>query len=202
MSLAASEVRDMSRIKLCYKIYKNHKILLECYENCENNIVITSKSGEEMQMRPRKALDETGVKIKRRQVRRPSHMAYKKSLAELRYSESWETIHIFEMIKESHHVRKSETVLDYGFQVMDSGLQGVDSWFFVSGTWFGFQSLSASGFLELNSRLQSPGFWIQQAKISRIPDSFSKNLPDSGIHVSLHGAGRKSYKIDPLKYVM
>ena len=51
----------MSRIKLCYKI------LLECYENCENNIVITSKSGEEMQMRPRKALDKTGVKIKRRQ---------------------------------------------------------------------------------------------------------------------------------------
>ena len=39
-------------------------------------------------MRPRKALDETGVKTKRRQVRRPSHMAYKKSLAELRYSES------------------------------------------------------------------------------------------------------------------
>ena len=31
------------------------------------------------------------------------------------------------MIKESHHVRKSETVLDYRFQVMDSGLQGVDS---------------------------------------------------------------------------
>ena len=116
----------MSRIKLCYKI------LLECYENCENNIVITSKSGEEMQMRPRKALDETGVKIKRRQVRRPSHTAYKKSLAELRYSESWERIHIFEMIKESHYVRKSETVLDYGFQVMDSGLQGVDSWFFLS----------------------------------------------------------------------
>ena len=186
----------MSRIKLCYKI------LLECYENCENNIIITSKSGEEMQMRPRKALDKTGVKIKRRQVRRPSHTAYKKSLAELRYSESWERIHIFEMIKESHYVRKSETVLDYGFQVMDSGLQGVDSWFFVSGTWFGFQSLSASGFLELNSRLQSPGFWIQQANFSRIPDSFSKNLPDSGIHVSLHGAGRKSYKIDPLKYVM
>ena len=31
------------------------------------------------------------------------------------------------MIKESHHVRKSETVLDYGFQVMDSGFQEVDS---------------------------------------------------------------------------
>ena len=162
MSLAASEVRDMSRIKLCYKIYKNHKILLECYENCENNIVITSKSGEEMQMRPRKALDETGVKIKRRQVRRPSHMAYKKSLAELRYSESWETIHIFEMIKESHHVRKSETVLDYGFQVMDSGLQGVDSWFLIP--------------IVIGLRIPWAEFQITKPWIL---DSTSKNFPNS-----------------------
>ena len=170
MSLAASEVRDMSRIKLCYKIYKNHKILLECYENCENNIVITSKSGEEMQMRPRKALDETGVKIKRRQVRRPSHMAYKKSLAELRYSESWETIHIFEMIKESHHVRKSETVLDYGFQVMDSGFQGVDSWFFCQWNvvWIP---------IVIGLRIPWAEFQITKPWIL---DSTSKNFPNSG----------------------
>ena len=153
-------------------------------------------------MRPRKALDETGVKIKRRQVRRPSHMAYKKSLAELRYSESWETIHIFEMIKESHHVRKSETVLDYGFQVMDSGLQGVDSWFFCQWNVVWIPIVIGLRILWAEFQITKPWILDQQAKISRIPDSFSKNLPDSGIHISLHGAERKSYKIDPLKYVM
>ena len=78
------------------------------------------------------------------------------------------------MIKESRHVRKSKTVLDYGFHAMDSGSRVMDSWFFVCGTCFGFQSLADSGFLELNSRLQSPVIWIQQATISRIPDSLAK----------------------------
>ena len=28
---------DMSRVKLFNEIYKNHKILQECFENCEDN---------------------------------------------------------------------------------------------------------------------------------------------------------------------
>ena len=43
-----------------------------------------------------------------------------------------------------------------------------------------------SRFLELCSGFQSPGFQIQQEKISQIPDSTSK----SGIQISLHGRGQ------------
>ena len=30
----------MSRITLCFEIYKIHNILLEYYENCENNEIL------------------------------------------------------------------------------------------------------------------------------------------------------------------
>ena len=43
-----------------------------------------------------------------------------------------------------------------------------------------------SRFLELCSGFQSPGFQIQQEKISQIPDSTS----NSGIQISLHGQGQ------------
>ena len=186
----------MSRIKLCYKI------LLECYENCENNIIITSKSGEEMQMRPRKALDETGVKIKRRQVRRPSHTAYKKSLAELRYSESWERIHTFWDDKRIALCKKIRDSL--GLWIPGNGFRTPGSGFLIFCQWNVVWIPIVIGLRILWAEFQITKPWIldQQAKISRIPDSFSKNLPDSGIHISLHGAERKSYKIDPLKYVM
>ena len=36
--------------------------------------------------------------------------------------------------------------------------------------------------MELGSSFQSPGFWIPEAKISRIPDSKSKNFLDSGFY--------------------
>ena len=43
-----------------------------------------------------------------------------------------------------------------------------------------------SGFFELYSRLQNPGFRIPWARISRIPDSTGKNVPDSRIRIPLH----------------
>ena len=65
--------------------------------------------------------------------------------------------------------------MDSGGQVLDSSLcqWNLDS---------GFQSLVDSGILELFSRFQSPGFRILRVKFSRIPDSKSKNFPDSGLH--------------------
>ena len=65
--------------------------------------------------------------------------------------------------------------MDSGGQVLDSSLcqWNLDS---------GFQSLVDSGILELFSRFQSQGFRILRVKFSRIPDSKSKNFPDSGLH--------------------
>ena len=59
----------------------------------------------------------------------------------------------------------NSTPVDSGFQLLDSG----------------FQTSVGSGFLELCSGVQSPGFWIAWAKISWYPDSTSKNFagPDS-----------------------
>ena len=53
--------------------------------------------------------------------------------------------------------------MDSGFQVLDSRSFSVDLGFripIVSGT---------SGFLQLYSGFEGPGFWIPQTKISRIP---------------------------------
>ena len=70
----------------------------------------------------------------------------------------------------SPHVRESKTVLDSGFHAMDSRFQGtgfqiqwdLDTRFFRQ--W-------DSGFLELFSGFQSPGFWCPLARISPIPGS-------------------------------
>ena len=69
----------------------------------------------------------------------------------------------------SHYVRKSETVLDSGFQTINFG-------FLVSGTWIpDFNLYRDSGFLELNSGFPSPGFPILQEQILRLNlDSTSK----------------------------
>ena len=64
----------------------------------------------------------------------------------------------------SPHVRKSKTVLDFGFRAVDSGFKLLDSPSLLSGSW-----IPDSGFLQLYSRFQGPGFQISQAKISRIP---------------------------------
>ena len=65
--------------------------------------------------------------------------------------------------------------MDFGFQVLDSR-------FFVSETWIPDSNCYwDSGFLELFSGFQSPGFRIPQAKLSWIQDSGSKNFPDSFI---------------------
>ena len=57
-----------------------------------------------------------------------------------------------------------------GFQAVDSGFQVLDSGSFVSGTWIlDFNRQWDSGFLELYSWFQSPGFQIPQQKF-RIQD--------------------------------
>ena len=66
----------------------------------------------------------------------------------------------------------------------DSKFHPVDFRFHVSATWIPDSNREwDSGFLELYSGLQSPGFRIPQAKISWIPDFASKTfskIPDSG----------------------
>ena len=68
---------------------------------------------------------------------------------------------------------------------------------FVRGT-FGFWIpivnglLWDSGFVELYSGFQTPGFRIPQAKFSRIPDSISKKVLDSRMDIPLHGVSKRS----------
>ena len=65
----------------------------------------------------------------------------------------------------SPYERKSKTVLDSGFHAVNSGS-------FVSTTWIPDSNRQwDSGFLELYSGYQSPGFRIPLAKISRISES-------------------------------
>ena len=49
-----------------------------------------------------------------------------------------------------------------------------------------------SGFVELYSGFQTPGFRIPQAKFSRIPDSISKKVLDSRMDIPLHGVSKRS----------
>ena len=54
-----------------------------------------------------------------------------------------------------------------GFLAVDSGLQVLDSEFFVSGTWNPDSNVQwDTGLLELYSEFQSLGFWIVQQKFS------------------------------------
>ena len=85
------------------------------------------------------------------------------------------------MIGLSPCVKEFKTVLDPGFHAVDSGGQVLDSSLCQWNLDSGFQSLVDSGFLELFSRFQSPEFRILRVKFSRIPDSKSKNFPDSGL---------------------
>ena len=80
--------------------------------------------------------------------------------------------------KGSPHVRESKTVCDSGFHAVDSRFQVLDSRFFISGTWILDSNRQwNSGFLQLYSGFQSPGFCIPPAPdkiaIFQIPDSFS-----------------------------
>ena len=85
------------------------------------------------------------------------------------------------MIGLSPCVKEFKTVLDPRFDAVDSGGQVLDSSLCQWNLDSGFQSLVDSGILELFSRFQSPGFRILRVKFSRIPDSKSKNFPDSGL---------------------
>ena len=75
----------------------------------------------------------------------------------------------------SPQVMESKTVWNSGFHAVDSGFQILDSRFFVNGSWemdSRLQSTVDSGFLELYSFFQNPGFPIPQTRI----------LLDSGFH--------------------
>ena len=62
-----------------------------------------------------------------------------------------------------------KTVLDSGFNAVDSRFQVLDSGFFVSGTWILDSKLDwDSGFLGLYCGFQSPGFRIPQQKSAGI----------------------------------
>ena len=96
-----------------------------------------------------------------------------------------------EIIHKSPQVMESKTVWDSGFHALDSGFQILDSRFLVRGSWVmdsQLQSLVDSGFLELYSVFQNPGFPIPQTRISWILDSTSKIFLDSGIQIPLDRA--------------
>ena len=63
--------------------------------------------------------------------------------------------------------------MDSGFQELDSSQWNLDS---------GFQSLVGFPILKAVFRIPKPRTPDSTGKISRIPDSTSKNFPDSGFH--------------------
>ena len=71
----------------------------------------------------------------------------------------------------SPHVRDSKTVSDSGFHAVDSGFQVLHSSLFQWNLDSGLQSLVDSGFLDLFSEFQSPGFQIPHTNISKITES-------------------------------
>ena len=90
----------------------------------------------------------------------------------------------------SPQIRESNTVLDSGIHTVDSKFLVLEFHIrIVSGTWIADSNgYWDSGFLELFSGFQSPGFRFPQAKLSWIPDYTSKDLPDPGIRSPLHEA--------------
>lgn len=92
------------------------------------------------------------------------------------------------------HVRESKTV-SLGFWITRHGFQALDSGFFDSETWIpDLNHKWDSGFLELYSGFQSPGFRIPRAKTSPIPDSTVEDFPDSKDRAPLHGAKMYHHK--------
>ena len=80
-------------------------------------------------------------------------------------------------IFESPHARESKAVLDSGFYAMDFRIPVWIPHFFKIGTWISDSNrLWDSGFIELDSGFQSPGFGITQTNLFRIPDSSSKSF--------------------------
>ena len=75
-------------------------------------------------------------------------------------------------------LRESKTVLESGFQAVDSGFQDLDSSLCQWNLDSGFQSLVGFRTPWPVSRIPKP----------RISDSTNKNLPDSRIRIPLHGA--------------
>ena len=75
--------------------------------------------------------------------------------------------------KDLHHVRESKTVFNSGFWIPHRGFQipitGFQSLSMEIDS--GSQNLRDSGFLELYSGFQNPGFQIPQSKISCTPES-------------------------------
>ena len=77
------------------------------------------------------------------------------------------------------HVRISKTVLDSGFQAVESGLQVLDSSLCQWNLDSGFQSLVWFRNLELYSGFQSPGFHKQSFPWLRIPEEKISWIPES-----------------------
>ena len=84
----------------------------------------------------------------------------------------------------SSHVKESRTVLDSGFHAVDSGFQGLDSSLCRQNLDSAFQLLVGfwipKAVFRIPKSKSPPGFWIPQAKSSRIPESGT--VLDSGFH--------------------
>ena len=84
--------------------------------------------------------------------------------------QTWRRSMIMWHVHVSPHVRLSKSILDYEFHAVDSGFQVLDSGF--SGIWILDSNCQRdSGFLELVSGFQSPGFQIPQEKLFLIAES-------------------------------
>ena len=94
--------------------------------------------------------------------RKETPVKFNPGLSANRPSNNWALV----LITASHVRRESKTVVDSGFHAVDSRFQVLDSGFFVSETW-----IPDSGFLELFSGFQSPGFQIPRIKIYQIPET-------------------------------
>ena len=86
----------------------------------------------------------------------------------------------------------NKTVLDSEFQVVDSGNQVLDSWFFVSG--FRIAVVSGIRIPWVVFRIPKPGISDSARKIFRVPDSTGKVflIPDSGIRIPIFRATKTS----------
>ena len=101
--------------------------------------------------------------------------------------------HVFQYEHIAEFVGRPELGNPRPFQDIGSGLLVLDSGFFVSGTWIlHFNHWWDSGF-------QSPRFWIPQEFFSWIPNSTSKNFPDSRIRLDSLTLLLRQYMRKPLQ---